>query len=193
MIENISKSNYLLKKVNQTNLIVFIDVICKTLVISLNCDGSSFGNPPCGAIGVVFRNSSSDFLGAYAQNIGNATALEVEFSACMFAFEWAKRLKLDKIWLETDSLAVIKAFTNHEGVPWKMVVRWQNCLIFSSSIRCICTHVLREGNLDADAMAKHGQNLAMFAAQWWNTAPLFVTPFLYRDSLALPYMRIDIN
>jgi len=88
--------------------------------IKLNCDGSSFGSPPCGSIGVVLRNSSSVFLGAFAQNIGYATPLEAEFSACMLELEKAASLHLQNVWVETDSLRVVKAFNKQDGVPWRI-------------------------------------------------------------------------
>jgi len=68
------------------------------------------GAPPCGAVGVVIRNSNSDFIGAIAINIGHASPLEKEFSACLLAIERARHMNLRDIFMETDSLQVINAF-----------------------------------------------------------------------------------
>jgi len=122
--------------------------------IIINCVCSSFGNPACGSIGVIFRNSSSTFLGASAQNIGHASPLEAEFSACMFAIEKASDMHLFNICIETDSIIMANAFKSQEGVPWKMQIRWHNCMYFCSQISSSCTHVLCEGNMVADALAK---------------------------------------
>lgn len=84
-----------------------------------NCDGSSIGMQPCGAIGIVIRTPTS-FLGAICSNIGYATTLEAEFSTCMRAIEKAKELHLHAIILETDSLKVVSAFNNNVGIPWQM-------------------------------------------------------------------------
>lgn len=62
--------------------------------IKFNCDGSSVGNHPSGSIGLVIRDSQSRFLGAISSNIGHATPLEAEFSACMLAMEKAKEMHL---------------------------------------------------------------------------------------------------
>jgi len=57
------------------------------------------GPHPCGAVGFLFRDSSSIFLGALASNIGHASSLEAEFCAFMLAVEKAKELRLDRIWI----------------------------------------------------------------------------------------------
>jgi len=140
----------------------------------------------------VFRNSTSTFLGAFAQNVGHATPLE-EFCACMFAIEKASELQLKDIWIETDSLGVVKAYNNQEGVPWKMKTRWHKCMFFCKQICYVFSHVLREGNLVADALAKNGQNLAMHSSHWWEHRPPFVNSLLSRDSLGLPFTRVDMD
>jgi len=55
--------------------------------IKINCDGYSYGSPPCGAIGVVFRNSVAAFVCAFAQNIGYATPLETDSLGIVKAFD----------------------------------------------------------------------------------------------------------
>jgi len=95
--------------------------------------------------------------------------------------------------LETDSLGVLKAFNSFEGVPWRMLARWYNCMQFGDSFRCSCSHFLREGNMVADALAKNGQGLSMHSSQWWTTPPTFILHLLYRDSIALSYSIIVMD
>jgi ribonuclease HI len=119
----------------------------------------------------VFRASQSTFIGAFAQNIGHATSLEAEFSVCMFALEKAIDMYLEDICIETDFLGVVKAFQKNEGVQWIMQARWRNFIQLYSQIRCTCTHVLRERNMVADALAK---NLALYSSQWWEDPRLLL-------------------
>lgn len=107
--------------------------------------------------------------------------------------EKAKELHLTSIIVETDSLEVYKAFQTSEGVPWQLSARWHNCMQFSEHFKCTSTHVLREGNMIADAMAKNGQGLSMHSSQWWITPPSFIFPLLYRDSLGLSFSRISMD
>jgi len=145
--------------------------------VKLNTDGSSVGSPPSGAIGVVFRNNLAHFLGGFVQNIRYATALEAEFSAVMYAIEKAAEMRWNNIWIETDSLVVIKAFKSDLLVPWRMQNRWYNCKKLISHSRCKCSHIRREGNRVADAMARNGQGLAMHSSQWWSEPPLIDPSF----------------
>ncbi|XP_024628618.2 uncharacterized protein [Medicago truncatula] len=158
--------------------------------IKINCDGSSIGTQPCGAIGIVFRDYRANFLGAFASNIGHASAIEAEFSACMMAIEKARDMLLTQICLETDSLQVFKAYNKNIGVPWKMRSRWLNCLSFCKSINCSFMHTLREGNIVADTLAKNGQGLALYSTQWWPSPPNFILSLLDRDRLGLSISRM---
>jgi len=90
-------------------------------VIKINYDGSSIRSQPCGSVGFVFRDSSSNFLSAMVSNIGHASPLEAEFSTFMLAIGKAKAMHLTNIWLETDSVAVVNAFH-------KMLVFHDKCL-----------------------------------------------------------------
>lgn len=141
--------------------------------VKFNCDGSAAGSIPCGAIGVVIRDSNVSFLGAISSNIGHATAIEAEFCACLIAIEKAIEMCLTDICLETDSIKVVNAYHKQAGIPWKMRIRWHNCLRFCNSINCTWVHIHREGNMVADALAKNGQGLSLFSSQWWPSPPSF--------------------
>lgn len=158
-------------------------------IIKINCDGSSVGSHPCGSVGLVIRDSNSTFLGAAASNLGRATPLEAEFCAAMMAMEKAQAMHLLNICLETDSLQVVNAFNKGLGIPWKMRVRWHNCLSFCQAISCSYVHILREGNMVADSLAKHGQGLSLHSTQWWSSPPSFIANLLHRDRLGLPFTR----
>jgi len=66
---------------------------------------------------------------------------------------------------------------------------------FCNSIHCTCLHVLREGNMVADALARNGQGLSLFSSQWWPAPPLFIfiQSLLARDRLWLPFSRLDMT
>jgi len=98
--------------------------------VKVNCDGSYFGTNPNGSIGFVLRDSQANFVGAMVQNIGYTTPIEAEFCACMMAMEKAKELQLTHLWIETDSLIVVKAFCTSNGVPWRLQARQRNCLMY---------------------------------------------------------------
>jgi len=63
-------------------------------------DGSAYGNPLFGAIGGVFGDWQTNFLGGFAENIGYATCLQAEFCATMYAIEKSLEMNWNNIWIE---------------------------------------------------------------------------------------------
>jgi len=49
------------------------------------------------------------------------------------------------------------------SVPWRLRNRWMNCKTTLRSIECHCTHIQREGNVVADALASNGQSVMILA------------------------------
>jgi len=59
----------------------------------------------------------------------------------MLTIENAIELQLSNIWLETDSLPIVKAYHHYEGTPWRMQTKWMNCMRFGRQIRSKFSHV----------------------------------------------------
>ncbi|RHN52685.1 putative ribonuclease H-like domain-containing protein [Medicago truncatula] len=156
-------------------------------------DGSALDHPSHGVIGIVFRSHLAVFRGALVQNIGYAMPLEAEFNAFMIAIEKALEMHMNNIWVECDSLIVVKAFHQDVVVPWRMHNRWFNYKILARQMECICSHTPREGNMVADVLAKNGQGLSMYSSQRWDSPPAFALPMLDRDKLGLSFSRIQMT
>jgi len=120
--------------------------------VKVNTDGSSFGAPAQGEIGGVFRDWHAACLGGFSQNIGHATCLEAEFCAVMFAIDKAVELGWTNLWIECDSLQMVKAFMSRTHVPWHLRTRWINCMERVRRIHYVCSHIHQEGNTAADAL-----------------------------------------
>ena len=98
----------------------------------------------------------------------------------MFAMEKAASLRWKEFWLERDSLMMVRAMNENFAVPWSLSTRWNNFKALVRNMSFIFTHIYREGNMDADALAKNGQALTNYGSQWWDEPPLFVLPLLQR-------------
>ena len=95
-----------------------------------NTDGASLGNPGQASCG-LYRNSSSDFIGGFAINLGVTTALCSKLIVAMVAIEIAYKKRWFSQWLETDSMLVSSAFKSSKIVPWHLQNRWNNaCTCF---------------------------------------------------------------
>jgi ribonuclease HI len=126
-------------------------------------------------------------MGGFAENIGNKSAFFAELSGAIKAIEIAYENHWLNFWLETDSVLVVKAFSNLSLIPWSLRNRWMNCLLMTRSMNFFVSHVYREGNVCADVLANLG--LGLLELTFWNTAPLHVCNSFARDKLGLPNFR----
>jgi hypothetical protein len=89
--------------------------------------------------------------------------------------------------METDSKLVQLAFKSLAIIPWQLSNRWQNCLTLTRSMNFFVTHIFREGNTCADALANLGLNTDTFI--WWDLPPLHIAPDFYYNKLGYPNYR----
>jgi len=80
-------------------------------------------------------------------------------------------MRLCNVWIESDSLQLVRAFNHDASVP--------------KGFNTTCTHIPREGNRVADALANNGHGLPSYTSQWWNEPPLFLGDLPFRDSTAM--------
>ncbi|CAJ2678215.1 unnamed protein product [Trifolium pratense] len=71
--------------------------------VKCNSDGAALGTPGLASCGGLFRNSSAEFLGAFAENLGVNNALYAELVGAMKAIEIAFSRQWYNLWLESDS------------------------------------------------------------------------------------------
>lgn len=90
------------------------------LWLKSNTDGAARGSPVPAAFGGIFRNSSSDAIGCFAENIGVSFTFNVELIGAMRAIEIAFARGWHMLWLEGDSLLVVQSFENLSFVPWQL-------------------------------------------------------------------------
>jgi ribonuclease HI len=155
--------------------------------IKCNCDGASLGNTGFSACGGIFRNADSSFLGVYALNIGVSTSLKAELIGAMIAIETATNKGWSNMWLESDSMLVVLAFSSARIVPWSLRNRWDNCLLLISNMNFYVSHIYREGNHCADKLANLGLSLPTFT--WWDHIPHVLLDDFGRNRLGMPYFR----
>jgi hypothetical protein len=101
--------------------------------------------------------------------------------------EFAHRNSWHNLWIESDSTAVLRAFSNSINVmPWDLRNRWSNCLHLGLHIAT--SHIYREGNTCADKLANHGHLLDNIL--WWDSISSFLIDDFLRDRLGIPRFRI---
>jgi ribonuclease HI len=151
-----------------------------------NIDGAcSQGLASCSG---VFRNHDDEFLLGFAEPLAPCSPFQAELCGAMRAIELAHQYKLKNIWLESDSLLVVSAFSNRfVQVSSNLRNRWKNTLILLNAMNCIVTHIHREGNTVADLLASHGLHLTSISH--WSVAPDFLKDSLAKNHLGVPNCR----
>jgi ribonuclease HI len=122
--------------------------------IKCNTDGSANNNTS--ACAGLFRNSQADFVLCFEENVGTGNAFHAELSGAMRAIEIAAANSWSNLWLELDSSLVVNAFHNNSAIPWSLQNRWENCIYLLGSMNFIVSHIYKEGNQCADALANFG-------------------------------------
>ncbi|XP_058746815.1 uncharacterized protein LOC131619766 [Vicia villosa] len=145
--------------------------------VKVNIDGVARGNPVTMACGGLYRDSNAVHLGSFCDYMGEGNSELAEFWAAIIAIEKAVSLGWRKIWIETDCLLVVKAFSDTTLVPWKIRSRWHHCHDLLQSLDFMISHIYREANFCADYLANIGHSNRFFC--WFN----FVHPLIVKDYL----------
>lgn len=121
-----------------------------------NIDGAAQGSPGSSAYGGIFRGHNAAALGCFSCNLDCSTSLVAELSATMNAIEIANNRGWFNLWIDTDSILVLKAFNRQDFVPSRLQSRWKNRMVIAKRLSRQVTHIYREGNHCADKLANHG-------------------------------------
>lgn len=156
--------------------------------LKVNTDGLSKGNPGLAAAGGIFRDCLGVCHGCFAEPLGIQTSFFAELMAIVLAIEIAVHRGWSSIWLECDSLSAVYCLNNSSfSLPWQIRVRWFNCMTKLKSMNFHVSHVFREGNQAADALANLGLQQINFT--WWDSHPAAIDRFINHDIGEFPSYR----
>ena len=153
--------------------------------VKINIDGGSRGNPGPGAAAYVICDMSGKILSQEGHFIPHCTNNQAEYTALKLALIKAGELKAKELFIESDSLLLVKQFTGeykikNADLAARMVVIRKLGSAFTIHIK----HVLREFNKAPDALA----NKAMDAKQSLGFNPIENLP---EDDEILPAPQPD--
>lgn len=120
--------------------------------IKCNIDGLARGILSLCSFGGAFRNESHDFLGRFANFLGDGNALYADY-ATMTTVEQDRDKRWNSLWIESDSTIVVRAFTNVKLVHWSIRDMWLNCVAITYYMTFLVSHIYREGNGCVDSLA----------------------------------------
>ncbi|KAL3337562.1 hypothetical protein AABB24_029946 [Solanum stoloniferum] len=90
-----------------------------------NSDEASKGNPGQSAGGFCIRDCKGEFIFAATYDLGIRTRLEAETSAMEKGLNYCVTHNLLSVFLETDSLVLIKILNGVWEVPWSIKIQIQ--------------------------------------------------------------------
>jgi ribonuclease HI len=129
----------------------------KLLIFS---DGASRGNPGAAGIGVVISSANGKTVKELSENIGETTNNVAEYTALIRGLEEAVKLRAAEVEIHTDSELMARQITGVYKVKAQhlipLVTRVHSLLRQFS--RVSISHVVREHNRTADALARKGSN-----------------------------------
>ncbi|KAK9949954.1 hypothetical protein M0R45_005462 [Rubus argutus] len=155
--------------------------------VKINTDGAWKHNEGVGGYGAIFRDYKGHFLGAFASNLDVPSSVAAEVMAVIKAIELAWVRDWKHIWLEVDSSLVLDFIRRPSLVPWKLQIRWFNCLYQISQMHFKVSHIFREGNKVADVLANYGTLSSDFV--WWDEPPPFLLVYYNSDVVGHPQFR----
>ena len=122
--------------------------------LDISVDGACRGNPGPAAIGIVIRDKK-EIIREIAKPIGDATNNIAEYSALVYALQYALFLKAQKVRITTDSELVFKQVSGSYKVKDETIrfLFEQVQLLASLFKKFEIKHVMREYNKEADRLA----------------------------------------
>ncbi|KAL5715177.1 hypothetical protein ACHQM5_017038 [Ranunculus cassubicifolius] len=135
-----------------------------------NVDGAAHGQPGLAACGGIFRTHRGYIHGCYAMPLGVQNSMYAELMGVIRAIEIAVVMNWFPLWIESDSEVLVQKLKKRSmEVPWSIKNRWRNALDSLVGRMYMVTHIYREGNYVADALANMGLELDDFT--WWYRIP----------------------
>ncbi|XP_058776250.1 uncharacterized protein LOC131650562 [Vicia villosa] len=156
--------------------------------IKCNIHGVPVGSPLLATCGGLNRDEHANHLLSFCVFLEAGTPVFVEFMAAIIAIEKAKRMQWSKLWLKTDCILVVKAFSNPNLVPWKIKSSWLSCWAYTINIGFMITHIFREVNFCADFLANIGLMSKSFT--WYNFEHRDITADYLLDKAGTPMLRL---
>lgn len=125
-------------------------------------DGASRNNPGDASIGLVVYNKEHECLYQEGSRLGVATNNVAEYSGILRALELAKKNKIQKLLLKTDSELITKQMMGHYRIKSPLLKPiYKKCNELKNFIPTFkITHVPREENKKADELANQALDLA---------------------------------
>lgn len=137
----------------------------------------------------IFSEGNLDHMASFVHFIGNGIALLAKLTTILIAIEQVWKRNWKKLWLETDSTLVVKAFKDHSIILWSIRTSWLNCVHITNSMELLVSHIFREGNVCAISLARI--SFMSKSCSWFNSIHEDLDNNYLLDKLGVPRFRVS--
>ncbi|KAL6126194.1 hypothetical protein ACLB2K_074245 [Fragaria x ananassa] len=156
--------------------------------VKVNTDGVWRKGLGVSGYGGVFKNHQGRFIGAFSSSLDIPSSVAAKIMTVIKAIELAWISDWKYVWLEVDSQIVLDLLRSPMSAPLQLHVLWKNCLYRISMMDFRCSHIYREGNQIANALASFGTSSSCMT--WWNTPPDFIRRGYTTQHVTKPQLSI---
>ncbi|KAH6776357.1 hypothetical protein C2S52_013918 [Perilla frutescens var. hirtella] len=154
--------------------------------VKINTDGSAVSEPGNLACGGIFQNHMGSVIACFHENLGVGFVYEAELWGAILAIDFAISRGMTHIWLEVDSMLVLRWFAKETVlIPWRVKARLLRVLQLIQGIHFKVSHIYREGNQIADKLAS-----THFPEGWWSHLLPEVNALVESDFFGRGYIRL---
>ncbi|PKU70971.1 Putative ribonuclease H protein [Dendrobium catenatum] len=153
----------------------------------LNTDGS-FNSDTAGCGGII-RDYNGKIVVAFAGPSSGSNAITAEIDSLKFGVDLCLSLGYMNIWVEVDALLLLHYISGNSNFNPTNFYKIREIKLALSGMNFSISHIMREGNAVADALAKMGCNLDCFYHFNEVSIPRNIRGLINLDRMGLPYMR----
>ncbi|XP_073062068.1 uncharacterized protein [Primulina eburnea] len=140
----------------------------------LNVDGSSRGNPGDSSVGGVVRDHSGRVLLSFSEFIGAGSTIRAELWAVWRGLILCSDLSFFPLWIEVDSQISIQILRSRQ-CRWGLDHIVSRILVLLRGRMVHISHIYREGNSVADALAARAHDLRQFTLELGPSLPSHIS------------------
>ncbi|CDP11300.1 unnamed protein product [Coffea canephora] len=156
--------------------------------VKLNVDGSSLGNPGSSGAGEVLRDSGGSVLRGFSSFLGSRTNMEAEALALLEGMLLSTDFPFLQV--EMDSQVLLAMVNGNGRIPWTLWKTISRIQTLARGRQVTFTHVYREANGVADALANLANSTGVCQNFGASTLPDHIQGLARLDRMRVPYVRL---
>lgn len=149
--------------------------------VTCNVDASFNQQSGQGSFGCILRDEMGSFIAGYGGKLGGVEEAKMaEVLGFREAISWVRRLRIDNVFIELDSLAVVNAFRKLRDESYFGSIV-EDCRVMITDLRSYSVYFIRRSaNIAAHTIAREAYSLSN--REEWFSVPSFLINVLLNDN-----------